>query len=168
MKEDKTLDKLDQYYQTAEQWVLSYYEKRTEYYEESKYIRDASYNFGIGRAAESAICWKDFHTVQFAELECMEKWLLAVELMWSTLPPKKKIFVEQRRRAAKKNQYLRSQKKKRINWVTFVQEHYARAMAKEYGREAEAYWISDRTIKKWWDSIIQLTRLIAMEKGCTF
>lgn len=168
MHEDKTLERLDQYYKTAEQWVLSYYEKRAEYYRESKYIRDSSYGLGIGRAAESAISWNDFHTVQFSELEHIEKWLLAIELMWSTLSPKKKIFVEQRRRAAKKNQYLRSQKKRRINWVSFVQEHYAQEMAREYGRGPELYWISDRTVKKWWDSIVKLTRLIAMEKGCVF
>lgn len=168
MHEDKTLDRLDQYYKTAEQWVLSYYEKRAEYYRESKYIRDSSYGLGIGRAAESAISWNDFHTVQFSELEHIEKWLLAIELMWSTLSPKKKIFVEERRRAEKKNRYLRRARKPRINWVAFVQDHYTAEMAKRYGRAPEDYYISESTVKRWWQEVVEKTRLIAMEKGCIF
>lgn len=166
--ENNIIEQIKKDYRTTEDWILLYYEKRAEYYKEARHIRDRSYCMDVGRGGESIIRWQDFQVIQFADLDYMEKWLLAVELMWATLSPKKKIFVEQRRRAEQKNRYLREQRKGRINWILFVQEHYANEMAKKYSRKPEEYWSSEGTVKIWWKEIIDLTRLIAIKKGCSF
>lgn len=168
MENDKIIEQIKSDYKTAEEWILLYYDRRAEYYDESRYINDRSYNMDVGRAGDTKNNWRDFQVIQFSNLDYTEKWLLAIECMYQELPTEKRIFIEQRRRAEKKNQYLREQKKGRTNWVTFVQEHYTRAMADEYNGQPEDFWISEKTIKLWWREIIELTRLIAIKKGCIF
>lgn len=166
MENDKIIEQIKRDYKTTEEWILSYYEKREEFYNESRYIHDCSYSMETGRAGTSSNGYNSFRAIQFSDLEYTEKWLLAVELMLGELSEEKKIFVEQRRRAEQKSRYMRKQKKARVNWVLFVQEHYAREMARKYGDEKGAYWLSEKTIKIWWKEIIDLTRLIAQKKGC--
>lgn len=167
MENSKILEQIKRDYKTAEEWILQYYERRAEYYEEARYIHDHSYGVGQG-AGNKGSGGNNYSLIRFSDLEHMERWLLSVELMWSTLSPKKKIFVEQRRRAEAKNRYLKERKQGRINWALFVQKHYAREMLQENGGRQETYWMNEKTIKIWWKEIVELTRLIAQKRGCIF
>lgn len=165
---EKVFAEIERGFKVTEEWILSYYERRAAFYAESRYIRDCSYGLGYGQAEDLASGYMSFQSIQYSELDNMERWLLALEIMWEELPLAKRVFVEQRRRAEKKNQYLSRKRKPRVNWALFVQEHYAKEMARKCGGIPEDHWKAERTIKLWWKEIVERARLIAIMKGCIF
>lgn len=168
MKEahEKIFEQLQKDYKETEQWILFYYDRRDKYYEDSKYLHEQS-NFlrskMMGRFENQLHMER---VVSLADLEHTEQWLLAVEMTMENIPKEKQVFIEIRRRAAQKNIYLKKIGRGRMNWVSFVQEHYAYEMAKKTGKEPETFWLSEKTIKIWWAEVVKMTRLIAMKKGC--
>lgn len=168
METDKIIQELRKDYRTAEEWLIFYRERKEQYYDDMRYIRDESPSFDFHKAIASGSSWTEYKAIQIFNLENDEKWILTVEIIQEMLSDKKAVFLEMRRRAARKNKTLYDQGKPKVNWIMFVQEHYANFMAKQYHTPKEKFWLSENTIKAWWKEIVNTTRLIALKKKCKF
>lgn len=164
---EKVLSVIRQDYETAESWVLFYNSYKKEYFEWSRYIRETVPVAGISTSG-SGRGWNDWKIVKLSDIEKYNKWLCSVELMESTLSPKLMVFLDARRRAALKNKTLQHQGKKKINWIFFVQRHYADAMAIKYNQQPRNFWLSENTILAKWKGMVDLARLLAWRNGCEF
>lgn len=155
------LQELDKDYITAEEWLLHYKNRLTQYYKDLNYISTESHVPGVfvqtgpGNVVLQTV-------VSLAELEKTEKWLITVELFRDMLSPKKRLFLELRQKAAKRNKTVNG----REVWRSYVQKHYAEEMARMYNGVPEKFWLSDHAITNWWKEIVRLMRLVALKRGC--
>lgn len=158
---DDILQQIKKDYETAEEWLLNYPSRLTQYYKDLNYIHtecrtsEVFVQTGLSDVVSQKV-------VSLAELEKTEKWLIAVELIKDMLGPKKRLFLELRQKAAKRNQTVNG----REVWRSYVQKHYASEMAKMYNGMPERFWLHDNTITNWWNEIVELFRLVAIKKGC--
>lgn len=99
--------------------------------------------------------------LKLSALDDVGCWLEAIELVESVLGEKKLAFLRVRREAA----YLQERfVRGRPAWVVYTQHQYADEMAKKYQSQPEKFWISERTLKTWWQEIVDLTVRIALKK----
>jgi hypothetical protein len=150
-------------YKVAEDWLLNYEARKKQYYSDLGYIRDENSRPEVFiRTGPGNIVMQK--VISLAELERTENWLITVELVESLFGPKKTVFLAVRRSAKRMNQTVNG----REVWRTYVQQHYANEMAKIYSAPHEKFWLSDRAIMYWWKSMVDLTQLIALKRGCMF
>ena len=146
---------------TAEEWLLHYQSRKSQYYSDLNYVTESSgmpevfVKMGPGNIVMQKV-------VSLADLEHAEKWLLVIEGVQDTLGPKKRLFLDLRRKAAGLNKTVRGQ----VVWRTYVQSHYAEIMAKEHGTTKDIFWLHDNTIGKWWNEIVEMVMYVALKKGC--
>ncbi|WP_461367778.1 hypothetical protein [Candidatus Darwinibacter acetoxidans] len=88
-------------------------------------------------------------------------WLALIEEVETSLSPKMRLFLRLRREAVYTKTHLRG----RPGWVAYVQEHYAREMAKLNKKRPSDYWVEDRTLFAWWDRIVTFTAIKASKRG---
>jgi hypothetical protein len=157
------LQELSKDYDIAEEWLLNYDARKKQYYSDLGYIRDEDsrpevfIRTGPGNVVMQKV-------ISLAELDRTENWLITVELVESLFGPKKKMFLAVRREAKRMNMTVNG----REVWRTYVQRHYAEEMSKLYNCPPEKFWLSDRAIMYWWKSMIELTRILALKRGCVF
>lgn len=169
MNAEKILQELKNDYKTAEEWLLFYNEREAQYEADSRYILDESPAFkNTGKSTVYSNSYTEYKVVQLESLDNSEKWLTTIKLVESMLSPQKQIFLEMRRRAAQKNKTLLANKKRRTNWILFVQQHYFATMTKKSAKNREKYWLSEKTIENWWQEIVNATRIIALKRRCVF
>lgn len=94
-------------------------------------------------------------------LEREAEWLELVEEVESKLPPKMQIFLRLRREA----EYTKTRLRGRPGWVAYVQDHYAKEMAKANNKRPSDYWVEDRTFFAWWDRIVTYAVIRAAKRG---
>jgi len=87
---------------------------------------------------------------KLGDMKNISDWLALIEEVEASLPPKMRLFLRLRREAVYTKTYLRG----RPGWVAYVQEHYAREMAKLNKKRPSDYWVEDRTLFAWWDRIV--------------
>ena len=104
----------------AENWVIHYQQRKNEYYEAERYIRedipspsDLGHGSGIASPTEMKF-------IKLSDLDEAESWLLVVELMERLLSPKQVLFLELRRRAATRSETLQSIGKGKINYFPIM------------------------------------------------
>jgi len=148
-------------YDTAEEWLLHYQVRLTQYYKDLSCIRSETQmpevfvRTGPGNVVMQKV-------ISLAELEKRERWLIVVEMVQDMLGPKKLLFLELRRKAANKNKKVNG----REVWRSYVQVHYSDEMSKLYSITSDKFWLHDNTITNWWIEIVSLVRIVALKKGC--
>lgn len=145
----------------AAQWLLYYPIRRRQYYQDRLEV------LGATRSSEIRVkTGPGNQTLQKAlklsALDDVESWLETIELVESVLGEKKLVFLRVRREAS----YLQERfVRGRPAWVVYTQHHYANEMAKKYQTQPEKFWLSERTLKTWWQEIVDLAVRIALKKG---
>ena len=98
---------------------------------------------------------------KLGDLETDLAWICLVEEVESKLPPKMQIFLRLRREA----EYTKTGLRGRPGWVAYVQDHYAKEMAKANNKRPSDYWVEDRTFFAWWDRIVTYAVIRAAKRG---
>ena len=144
-------------------WMLNAEARREEYRARrvESIGRSPSVNAGGGGNASSPV---EGSVMQLEQLANTEKWLDVVSLAEKTLSQQRRLFLHLRREAFKRNQ----RKGGRMNWMLYVQREYARRMAGKYQTDEKEYWISEPTLYRWWEKILDTAERIAYMKGCKF
>ncbi len=145
----------------AEEWLLLYPARLKQFYQDRK---DILYSAQVQKVEVSNSRMSDFvvnKAVRLAKLENVERWLKIIELVEETLSEEKKIFLECRRETA----FSPAGKGPgRPAWVVYVQKQYAERMAEKYNTAVEKFWVSETTIKNWWNEVVNLTARVAIKK----
>jgi len=161
-RRDDVLRELNKDYETAAEWLLFYEDRKRQYYNDLNYIREESvfHEVCVKTGTGDVVLHK---VISQTELDENEKWLLAIELVESMLGPKKKVFLDIRRVARRKNKTVNGHEV----WRGYVQTNYAEKMAElNESRMVDRWFLSDRTITVWWQELVELTRLVALKRGC--
>lgn len=142
-------------------WLLHYAERRKIYMEARKSFTVLKAT-AIGMPRGSDIGFPtERKSEQLMNLEMDRLWLMTVEDAERCLSEKKRAFLEFRRRA--EGMEFQRQDVGRPGWVDYVQARYADWHHRRYGGD---YVPTDRTLRNWWHSIVDLTVRIAIRRGC--
>ncbi len=145
----------------ASSWLLYYPVRRRQYYQDRLEL--------LGSTPSSEIRVKTGpgnqtmqKALRMSALDHVEDWLKIIELVENVLGEKKLVFLKVRREASYiQDRFVRG----RPAWVVYTQHHYANEMAKKYQSQPEKFWLSERTLKSWWQEIVELTARLALKKG---
>lgn len=145
----------------AAEWLLYYPFRRRQFYKDkqdeicaSSALPEVVTRTGPGNPTA-------VHALRLSNLVKCEQWLEVVEVVESVVGEKKLVFLKYRREAA----YITQRVKGRPAWVLYVQRHYADEMAKRYASNPEAFWLSEKTMKHWWEQLVDITARIAIKKN---
>lgn len=145
----------------AAQWLLYYPGRRRQYYQNRLEVLGSTHSSEI-RVKTGPGNQTMQKALKLSALNDAECWLETIELVESILGEKKLVFLRVRREAA----YIQDRfERGRPAWVVYTQHQYADEMAKRYQSQPEKFWISERTLKTWWQEIVDLTVRIALKKG---
>ena len=126
-------------YQDAKEEFMNYKEQRDE--------NTGGGRAGVGNPTEQ-IAMK---SIEFDSNYPNFRWLKAVEIVQRGLGERKNMFIKVRREAEQLHNIGRGRK----GWVVYVQRHYSEEIEKRF--IIPEVWISERTIKTWWQEIIDRT-----------
>lgn len=143
-------------------WLLYYPERLHKHKEHQEYIpsyRGPSMSGEIQGKGETS---DPTASIVAQRLKYDSGWFTLIEEVEQSLPEKQRVFLEVRRKATQQ----RGGKPGRPAWVAYVQCSYPLVMAERTGRDVEHYYISsDKTIKLWWERIVDYTARLAAKRG---
>lgn len=147
----------------AEYYLLNY-EAELQRYRDAKtehmtYREEQDDNVGGGRSSvmKSPTEQQAMKEIAFDSHYEGYKWLKAVEIVQRGLGERKNIFIKVRREAERNNLYTIGRGRK--GWVLFVQHRYAEEIERRF-IVPEVY-VCERTIKAWWQQIIDQAVFVA-------
>jgi len=132
-----------------EKELKSYLDEKEEFmhYKEHRDENTGGGRSGVGNPTEQTV----MKGIQFDSTYSCYRWLKAVEIVQRGLGERKNIFIKVRRESER----LHHIGKGRKGWVVYAQRRYAEEMEKRF--IVPEVWVNEKTIKKWWQDIIDRT-----------
>lgn len=139
----------------AADWLLHVNSRRRQYFQQQSEFAVLSVAVSDGQpSAHNPGKPTERKGLQLADIENAKQWIITIELVEGMLSPKKRLFLDIRR-AAEAQKYDRDNG--RPDWVPYVSVKL---------QEKTGIEISDRTMRSWWQGIVELTVRVAIKRGC--
>jgi hypothetical protein len=142
-------------------WLLNYHKRRETYF---KMLNDfselaATQYTGMphGSSTGNPTSTK---AIDLSRLKNDELWIMTIEDTERILSPKKTVFLEVRRQA---EDIKHDGDVGRPNWAGYTQVNYAEKLNRLYNYH---HIPGDRTMRSWWESMVNIVVRIAIKRGC--
>lgn len=146
---------------TASEWLLYYHQRRQAYFQAKANFTELSATAYTGMPHGSGVGNPTLKkSIDLGKLRHDELWIITIEDVERILSPKKRVFLEVRRRA---EEIKYDGDNGRPDWVGYTQCAYADKIMRLYGYEHVP---SERTMRAWWNSIVDIAVRIAIRRGC--
>lgn len=144
-------------------WLLHYHERKRRYEQRRQEILNSSPPTIPDSPVRGTTIGDNTGNrgAKLGDMKSAFDWLALVEEVEAGLPPKMRLFLRLRREA----RYAKTNLRGRPGWVTYVQENYAREMAKANKKRPSDYWVESRTLFAWWDRIVTFATIKASKRG---
>lgn len=147
--------------QTAAEWLLHYHQRRQSYFQMLNNFSELAATQYTGMPSGSGTGNPTAQkAVDLSKLKEYELWIMTIEDVERILSPKKAIFLEVRRMA---EDIKHDGDIGRPNWAGYTQVNYAEKINRLYNYDHVP---SDRTMRSWWDSMVDIVVRIAIKRGC--
>ena len=153
-------DRINQDKKKAEYYLLKYEQEYSTYINKKQeyltYKEEVDENVGGGKTnitsnpTERVV----MKSIEFEGSYEPYKWLKAVEIVQRSLGERKNIFIKVRREADRVAHIGKGRK----GWIVFAQRRYAEEMERRF-IQPEVF-MSERTLKTWWQDIINQTMVV--------
>jgi len=141
-------------------WLLYCKERKREYEQKKEMIINSSFSDRFSEVPGKAYISDSTarKAVKLAELEKTEKWIELIEEVERRLPWKMQLILRLRR----ESKYSRRFKG---YWRVYVHMKYVEKIAAILNKNGEDVWVSEETIRRFWDKIVNYTARLAGKRG---